>query len=192
MNCTDCPHKDCYQGKDCTPVHDASLATCRDPEVARVMKVAAAIESDGYGELDRLHELARYAHDMGHARLGLAFCVGLADEARLIHAFLQTQDLRVYSACCKLCGLPKDDLGLARLHPDWPTEATCNPVGQALELQRCRTELNVAIGLCIGHDILFAQHSHAPVTTLVVKDRVHAHSPLTPLYTRYGRSKLGL
>ena len=30
----------------------------------------------------------------------------------------------------------------------------------------------------MGHDLLFTEHSHAPVTTLVVKDRILAHNPL--------------
>jgi uncharacterized metal-binding protein len=40
-----------------------------------------------------------------------------------------------------------------------------------------REYLNVIIGLCVGHDSLFIRHSAAPVTYLVVKDRVHGHNP---------------
>ncbi|WP_442920361.1 DUF1847 domain-containing protein [Methanococcoides sp.] len=28
------------------------------------------------------------------------------------------------------------------------------------------------LGLCIGHDALFTQHSDAPVTTIALKDRI--------------------
>jgi Uncharacterized metal-binding protein conserved in archaea len=49
---------------------------------------------------------------------------------------------------------------------------SCNPIGQALALQAAGTDLNIAMGLCLGHDLLFARHSHAPVTTLAVKDRL--------------------
>lgn len=83
-------------------------------------------------------------------------------------------------------------MGLDRIHPEWDVEATCNPVGQALELARCKCDLNVAVGLCVGHDALFAAHGAAPVTTLVVKDRVLGHNPLAALYTNYGRRSLGL
>ena len=38
------------------------------------------------------------------------------------------------------------------------------------------------MGLCVGHDILFNKHSHAPTTTLVVKDRVLMHNPAAALY----------
>jgi uncharacterized metal-binding protein len=39
------------------------------------------------------------------------------------------------------------------------------------------------MGLCVGHDSLFSRHSEAPVTTLVVKDRVLGHNPVAALYT---------
>jgi hypothetical protein len=34
----------------------------------------------------------------------------------------------------------------------------------------------------VGHDMLFSRHSKAPVTTLVVKDRVTGHNPVSVLY----------
>ena len=42
----------------------------------------------------------------------------------------------------------------------------------------------------MGHDLLFTEHSHAPVTTLVVKDRILAHNPLGAVYSKYYRNKL--
>ena len=41
---------------------------------------------------------------------------------------------------------------------------------------------SVVVGLCVGHDVLFGRHSEAPVTTLVVKDRVTGHNPVATLY----------
>jgi len=66
----------------------------------------------------------------------------------------------------------------------------CNPVGQALVLNERQTELNVIMGLCLGHDILFQQFSEAPVTTLVVKDRVTCHNPLGPIINGYWHDDL--
>jgi len=50
-------------------------------------------------------------------------------------------------------------------------------------LAEAGTGLNVAVGLCVGHDTLFFQHSAAPVTVLVAKDRVLGHNPVAALYT---------
>ncbi|MGB2817007.1 MAG: DUF1847 domain-containing protein, partial [Burkholderiaceae bacterium] len=43
-------------------------------------------------------------------------------------------------------------------------------------------ELNVIMGLCVGHDSLFIKHSIGLVTTLVTKDRVLAHNPVGALH----------
>ena len=44
-------------------------------------------------------------------------------------------------------------------------------------------DLNILIGLCVGHDALFTRHSQAPAVTLIVKDRVLGHNPAAALYT---------
>lgn len=73
----------------------------------------------------------------------------------------------------------------------WPacSEAMCNPIGQASLLNEQKTEFNVAIGLCVGHDSLFYRYSDAPVTTLVAKDRVLAHNPCGAIYCADGYFK---
>jgi uncharacterized metal-binding protein len=53
-----------------------------------------------------------------------------------------------------------------------------------------KTDLNIILGLCIGHDTLFTKYSEAPVTTLAVKDRVLAHNPLGAIYSAYHLNKL--
>jgi uncharacterized metal-binding protein len=58
----------------------------------------------------------------------------------------------------------------------------CNPIGQALLLNNENTDLNIILGLCVGHDSLFIKYSNAPVTVFAVKDRVLAHNPLGALY----------
>jgi uncharacterized metal-binding protein len=50
--------------------------------------------------------------------------------------------------------------------------------------------MNIIVGLCVGHDMLFQMHSRAPVTTLIVKDRVLAHNPAGALYSNYYRRRL--
>ena len=62
----------------------------------------------------------------------------------------------------------------------------CNPVLQAQLLNKEGTELNIVMGLCVGHDSLFYKHSKAVTTTLVVKDRVLVHNPVMALYTAEG------
>ena len=54
-------------------------------------------------------------------------------------------------------------------------------------LNEAETQLNVLCGLCVGHDSVFTMVSRAPVTTLIVKDRVLAHNPVAALYCQYIR-----
>ena len=42
--------------------------------------------------------------------------------------------------------------------------------------------MNLIVGLCVGHDMRFAKYSKAPVSTMVVKDRVTGHNPVSVLY----------
>lgn len=58
----------------------------------------------------------------------------------------------------------------------------CNPILQAKILNNEKTDLNVVIGLCVGHDSLFYKYSDALTTTLITKDRVLAHNPAGALY----------
>ena len=67
----------------------------------------------------------------------------------------------------------------------------CNPIAQAELLNHVGTEFNVVVGLCIGHDTLFMMHSKAPVTYLIVKDRVTGHNPAVAIYaSSYFRTRL--
>ena len=68
-------------------------------------------------------------------------------------------------------------------------EAMCNPILQAKLLNEQKTDFNIALGLCVGHDSLFYQYSEARVTTLVVKDRVLAHNPVGAIYCADGYFK---
>ena len=61
---------------------------------------------------------------------------------------------------------------------------------QARYLNSLGTDLNIMMGLCVGHDSLFIRNSEAPVTVMVVKDRVLGHNPAAALYmanTSYSR-----
>lgn len=190
--CARCKAKDCYEGKDCFGLAEAAKRGYSKWE-QESMAVSGDIEADHYMKLTRIEEVAMYAKRMGMTKLGIAFCVGLSREAETIDRILTKQGFEVHSACCKICGIDKAQLGVKKVHGESGVEAVCDPVGQALRLEQCRTELNIVVGLCIGHDVVFTEHSHAPVTVLVVKDRVLAHNPIGAIYSDYYlETKFGL
>ena len=184
MKCAICHTKECMDGKDCTDIADAAKSEME--KNLDSMRLSASIESRYYMKKTRLEELILYCKGMKYEKLGIAFCIGLEEEARTIDQILE-KDFEVHSVCCKVCGVDKSEFDLERLKDG--IDPTCNPIGQAMILNREKTELNIILGLCIGHDILFTKYSEAPVTTLVVKDRVLAHIPLGAIYSRYFRAR---
>ncbi|AAM01786.1 DUF1847 domain-containing protein [Methanopyrus kandleri] len=154
-----------------------------------LFRSASEIEVEGYMEWTRVEEIAELCERMVWKSVGVAFCVGLAEEARALCEFLEGRGLEVYSVCCKVGGVPKSKLSLLELKPG---DKVCNPRLQARLLNEIGTDLNVLVGLCVGHDIIFIEESEAPVTVAVVKDRRLAHCPALALTNRYYRRKLGL
>lgn len=187
MQCDKCAEKACYQGQDCLEGREEPRAAYSAEDQA-MHRVATAIEGSFYMQKTRVEELMIFCREMGMEKIGVAFCVGLAEEARVLCAYLRNH-FTVSSVCCKVCGTAKESLQLPKIK-EGRYEAMCNPVMQARLLQAEQTQLNVLVGLCIGHDILFSKYSDAPVTTLIVKDRVLTHNPVGTLYSRYYKNKL--
>ena len=88
---------------------------------------------------------------------------------------------------CKVGGISKEIVDL-----EDSVNPMCNPITQAEFLNKAKTDLNVIIGLCVGHDSLFIKYSKAPVIVLAVKDKVLAHNPLGAIYMadKYYKNKL--
>jgi len=145
----------------------------------------------------RTLEIIKFSEMMEWKKLGVAFCVGLGNEGRRIVEILEGAGFEVCSVCCKCGSIDKSEWGISgedkisalRGDPDG-FEAGCNPIVQAEVLNSESTQLNIIVGLCIGHDIQFTMHSEAPVTTLIVKDRLTGHNPFATLYSSYHHPRL--
>lgn len=186
MNCALCTDKECYNGKDCLNIKDEIKKLYQEHETS-IIRNSALIEARYYMKKTRIEEIILFSKKMNYKKIGLAFCLGLEKESREIYSIFK-EHFKVYSTCCKVCGIDKTEFELDKIDKT-RDEAMCNPLGQASFLNREKTDLNIIIGLCIGHDLLFTEHSKAPVTTLVVKDRVLAHNPLGAIYSKYYQNK---
>ena len=174
----ECPSKD-------TAVQEQAKELYRDPENYRIAYCAALTEAGGYCKDTRMIEIIKFLHRAGYKKIGLAFCTGLFKEAQEVVKILEYNGFEVVSIICKNGAITKDFLGITdaqAVRGNCKTESMCNPIGQALLLNEQKTELNVVIGLCVGHDSLFYQYSDALCTTLVTKDRALAHNPAGALY----------
>jgi uncharacterized metal-binding protein len=194
VNCAGCTTYPCYSGEDCVRGQDFStyLATIGKEyemeENRRILEVSTRIEGEHYMEWTRIEEIIAFAEQMGYQKIGIAHCVGLTNEAKVLIDILENK-FTVSSLCCKFTGTDKKNYALKQIHEN-RYEAICNPIGQAMVLNDLETDLNIIVGLCIGHDILFTKYSKAPVTTFIVKDRVTGHNPAAAIYSNYYKRKL--
>ena len=95
--------------------------------------------------------------------LGLVFCMGLRNEAKVVEKVLTTNSFEVVSAVCKYGREPKETIGIRddQKISIGSFETMCNPIGQAFLMNEENTEFNVMMGLCVGHDSLFLKYSEA-------------------------------
>lgn len=162
-----------------------------DGRVRKTAQTAAWVEKAGYCRWTRLGETAEFARRMGYRRIGIASCSGLRREALVVTRFLEQCGFEVQAVICKAGAVPKEHVGVpaeAQFRPG-ALESMCNPVGQAYLLAAAGCDFNVVLGLCVGHDTLFLEHSFrkgVPATVLVAKDRVTGHSPCAAIYGAEG------
>jgi uncharacterized metal-binding protein len=207
--CASCRHvvgkKVCFSRKGLgsrgcpTLAHQDVLAEANaeyeDPEVGEFARQASIQEAACYANRDerpyvtqptktRIVEICEFATRMGYKRLGLAFCMGLVKEASIVEEILKAHDFEVVSAVCKAGRTPKERIGVKDKDKIFrgTEESMCNPIYQAKLLNHSKTEFNVLVGLCVGHDSLFFKYSEAPTTVLAAKDRVTGHNPLAAIY----------
>jgi uncharacterized metal-binding protein len=182
-----------------TLLHDDILEESRReyerPEIFEFARNASIQEGDGYADKSnnpfileptktRIAEICEFARKMGYRKLGLAFCIGLAGEAAIVERIFINEGFEVVSVVCKAGRALKEEL---KINPEdyvMPPlkEPMCNPIYQARLLNAEKTQLNVVLGLCVGHDSLFFKYADAFTTVLAVKDRVTGHNPLAAIY----------
>jgi uncharacterized metal-binding protein len=133
----------------------------------------------------RVQEICEFAKKMGYKKLGIAFCIGLTSEASILNKILVNQGFEVVSVMCKVGRVPKEKIGVKdeeKINVG-EFESMCNSITQAKILNQEKTEFNILLGLCVGHDSLFFKYADAYTTVLAAKDRVLGHNPLAALYT---------
>lgn len=194
FSCTDCGVLNC--GKRTSHYPEFCLTTqLEETELAEVTSLyiknrvnhkvaiaAAEVEGGFYGQYTRVEETIEFAKRIGAKKIGIATCMGLIEESRIFAKILRLHDFEVYSALCKVGSVNKTDIGLDESYTCTTGNAMCNPILQAKILNKHKVDLNVVVGLCVGHDSLFYKYANGISTTLIVKDRVLAHNPAGALY----------
>jgi len=163
-------------------------------EFARLASVQEAecyeLTADGIRtRFPRLEETIQFAGKCNYRKIGMAFCVGLKQEARMVTEILSAKGFDVTTVNCKVGAVPKESIGIEpeeKIVPPALMETMCNPIAQAEVLNAEQVDLAIMLGLCVGHDTLFLKYIRPPCTVLAVKDRVLGHNPLAAAYLSKG------
>ncbi len=80
------------KGVNCTgvPMEEVKKQAYTEDEL-KIMHAAAYVEGTFYSNICRLQETAEFAKAMGYKKLGMAFCIGLNQEARYIAKYFTQQ-----------------------------------------------------------------------------------------------------
>ncbi len=176
----------------------SSIVKYESDDVRRMYINSTITEKEAYEQVrgirrpvrPRIREIVEFAKKLEVKKIGVAFCVGLQEEASRVTGILEEHGFTVASALCKCGGVDKTRLGVPeefKMRGPQTFDAGCNPILQAELLNAAGTDFNIIVGLCIGHDMTFTMNSKSPVTTFIVKDRLTGHNPVISLYTRYHR-----
>ncbi len=202
--CAGCRARSCHLGDENYPpfcpgqgfpqqVMDEAMAEYRKEDIQRLAVAAAETEAENYCRMTRLEETAEFARKIGAKTIGIDTCLGLLAESGVVAKSLRKNGFDVVSISCKCGEQKKTDIGIPE-SCDVTGVNMCNPIMQAKYLNYQKTDLNVLIGLCVGHDSLFYKYAEAPVTTLVSKDRVMAHNTVGAIYQadKYLKNRLNM
>jgi uncharacterized metal-binding protein len=179
MNCTNCTDKVCrkYQNSCSQESFDSVeiINQYREAENSKIIVSAAQlVDNHRAGKLSRIDEIIEFATSMNYKKIGLAYCYGMELYAGAIQAMFTEKGFLVSSVSCSVGGLEQSETNAAScIH-----NVSCNPLGQAHQLNSENVDLTLIIGICMGHDILLQRNLKMDFTTFVVKDRVHHHNPL--------------
>ena len=194
-----CAKQQCWRGKDlkipgyCQANNyleeiEKTKKEYAKPENNQIYDAACVVGAVKDGFRPRVEEALHFSKQLNLTQIGFATCVAFKYEIEVLERLFTQEGFQVYCVSCQIGRVSAVDRDLPHLNEY--VNAACNPIAQARILNSAGTELNFIVGLCLGHDILFTQHSKAPVSTLIVKDRMTGNNPSAALYGWHARRKL--
>ena len=178
MDCTKCSSKGCRVATPCQDNSAAYIDQYKTPENQAYTRSASTLIDNGRaGTLSRLQEIIEYMKLRGYQNIGCAYCYGMEKDALHLREILVTEGFKPHMVSCTVDQVREKELDPSKTK----NTVSCNPLGQAQQLNRLGVEFTLLMGLCLGHDILLQKNLAMDFTTFVVKDRVHRHNPILGL-----------
>ena len=194
-----CPKQGCWRGIDkgipeyCEAnnfINEVENSTneYKKAETRALYKAASIVGQNNKGMTPRIKEAVLFAKELKLERVGFAACISMEREMPIIEKLFTKEGFQVFTVSCQIGRVSAESRGVPEVK-DF-VRSMCNPIAQANILNRNKTQLNFILALCMGHDILFTQYSEAPVSTLIVKDRVTGNNPAAAIYGWHRRKDL--
>jgi uncharacterized metal-binding protein len=178
MDCTNCQPKSCRESESCGIEKFDRTEVIKDyqePENQIILHAAASLVDNGRaGTLSRLQETISFIKSMDYKKVGLAYCYGMEKEVKVMKEIFKAESLKLRTVSCTVGGINQDEINTSSS----TEKVSCNPLGQARELNDEGVDFVIVMGICLGHDILLQRNLKSDFTTFVVKDRVFANAPL--------------
>ena len=131
----------------------------------------------GGSKRSRIEHIMEFSRAVGFQRIGIAACAFYLPQIYYLRSILEDHGFSCMGLSCKIGGLTFADIGI----PNDSNWILCNPLAQAFILNDFQTELNITVGLCMGHDLIFQSYSNAPVTNYTVKEKISDDNPVATL-----------
>lgn len=179
MNCTTCGDKVCRkQQASCSREifnKEEIVSQYKVTATSEIVRAASELVDTGRaGTLSRIEEIIEYSKLMKYQKIGIAYCYGMEQYAKAIETLFTDEWFDVSAVSCTVGGLKQSEVNDSScIH-----KVSCNPLGQAEQLNAEEIDLTLVVGICLGHDILLNRNLKMDFTTLVVKDRKYNHAPL--------------
>ncbi|MCE1188341.1 MAG: DUF1847 domain-containing protein [Ignavibacteria bacterium] len=173
MNCTSCTAKSCRQSISCGAERfgkETLQNTYQEaPNQAIVQAAADLVDNGKAGTLSRLQELVQFCKSMNYQKVGLAYCYGMEKDAIAIRNFFKSNNISITAISCTVGGVNQNEIN----SQSCTEKVSCNPIGQAEQLNAENADFVMIMGICLGHDILLQKNLKCDFSTILVKDRVY-------------------
>ena len=126
LSCAECGTLNCHKHESRYPkfclttnvnesILEESLECYKEEGIDRKIALAAAdIEGEYYGKLTRVEEILAFARRIDAKKIGIASCVGLAQESKIFAEILKNNGFDVFMAICKVGSRDKCEIGVKR------------------------------------------------------------------------------
>ena len=127
----------------------------------------------GGAQKSRVEHIVDFSRSLGVKRLGIGSCLRYIKDARFLQRLFQEEGFQCTIIFCKVGGWQTKDIDVNK-KTNW---IICNPIGQALILNKLGCEVEITLGLCMGHEMIFNKYAEGYVTNLYVKEKISHERP---------------